>query len=383
MTASTAATSAGPAPHQKWVGARGNSPRRVRPGRDDGDVTLIITFVSGRYIIQASDRRVTYGDGRVGEVMNKGIVIGDSACAAYTGLAFLGGGRHPTDEFVMESVARSMNVDDPDLLERLARDASRTVRMNRDLPKGAQRDEIARTSIVLAGFVPGIDAATGKQRSRRYPILSVVSNAQFDLSEEWAPAARPKFEVQRAWVPDGRWFLHSAGQRIPSTVKRQLIRSLRVAVDRCVHPEPVARLIARAVRDVHEVNDFVGPSVNVVVVRDLVRPADADGKIFGVPIVAPLGPYLLREANHFRGPFGDIKAEPVSSIFLPHPQFPEVSQGPSQVLQGGSMLHSMTFGPKEMSNVAAKATKDLRANRTVSLAVPIKYRRQREPRVLP
>lgn len=348
-----------------------------------GDVTLIITFVSGRYIIQASDRRVTYGDGRVGEVMNKGVVIGDAACAAYTGLAFLGGGSHPTDEFVMESVARSMNVDDPELLERLARDATRTVRMNRDLPKGAQRDEIARTSIVLAGLVPSVDAATGKHGRRRYPMLSVVSNAQFDLSEEWAPTARPKFEVQRAWVPDGRWFLHSAGQRIPATVKRRLIRSLRVAVDRCVHPEPAARLIARAVRDVHEVNEFVGPSVNVVIVRDLVRAADAEGRIFGAGIVAPLGQHLLREANHFRGPFGDIQAEPVSTIFLPHPEFPEVSQGPSQVLQGGSMHHSMTFGPEDMAEVAAKATKDLRANRTVNLAVPIKHRRQREPRVLP
>ena len=346
-------------------------------------VTLIITFVSDRYIIQASDRRITYGDGRVGEVMNKGVVIGDSACAAYTGLAFVGGARRPTDEFVMESIARTPDVDDSGLLARLARDATRAVRMNRDLPNGGQRAEIARTSFVLAGFVPGVDAKSGAQGSRRFPMLSVVSNAQFDLSEEWAPTARTKFEVQRAGVRDGCWFLHSAGQRIPAVIKRRLNRSLRVAVDRCAHPESAARLIARAVRDVHEVNASVGPSVNVVVIRDLVRPADANGRVFGGPMMVPLGEHLLREANHFRGPAFGAEAEPVNSIFLPHPEFPEVSQGPCQLLRGGVMILPPIVGPPGATEVADRATRDLRANRTVSLALPVKHPRRREPRVLP
>jgi hypothetical protein len=52
-------------------------------------VTLVLTFVSDRYIVQASDRRVTYEDGRVSEVMNKAVIISHYGCAAYTGLALL------------------------------------------------------------------------------------------------------------------------------------------------------------------------------------------------------------------------------------------------------------------------------------------------------
>jgi hypothetical protein len=67
------------------IGGRLDEDRRV------SGVTLVLTFLSERFIVQASDRRILYSDGRVSEVMNKAVVIGTVGCAAYTGLTFLDG----------------------------------------------------------------------------------------------------------------------------------------------------------------------------------------------------------------------------------------------------------------------------------------------------
>jgi hypothetical protein len=344
-------------------------------------VTLILTLVTDRFIVQASDRRVTYGDGRVGEVMNKAVVISTTACAAYTGLAFLDG-KMPTDLFLMSAIDDAFASGTP-VFDRLAHDAERAVRLNRSLPKTEpERSQIARTSFVVAAFVPVLDV-DGHESGRRAPVLTIVSNAQFDLGESWADQAIKRFERTQVAVRGGSAFLHAAGVPVPSKTRKRLERALRHALERGAQPESVARLLARAVRDVHETNPGVGPSVNCVIVRDMAPPAN-NGAQLQIPVMTvPLGAYALREANFFNGPAGHIKAEPVSSIFLPHPDHPEVALGPSFVMPGSIQMHSPLMVPEPLAEIASRAVEDLRADRIVNLEIPRRFRRTQEPRYLP
>lgn len=234
-------------------------------------MTLIISYLTGRYIVQASDRRVTYGDGRVGEVMNKAVVIGHSGCAAYTGLAFLDG-RHPTDEFLMQCVFDSAS-NNQVVFDVMSRSASRAVRMNPGLPKEAvHRGEVSRTSFVICSFMPRAREPQLNKASDRVPVLTVISNAQFDLSESWATSADKHFRMTQGAISPGKSFLHAAGQPIPALVRKRLVRDLARADRRSGEPEVAARLIARAIQEVHTANSAVGPSVNCVLVRNITTP---------------------------------------------------------------------------------------------------------------
>ena len=312
--------------------------------------------------------------------MNKAVVIESSGCAAYTGLAFLDG-RKPTDEFLMQSIDDAA-ASGSNALEHMARSATRAVRLNAALPKArSERAVVARTSFVVAAF-----ARSGELVSR-VPTLTVVSNAQFDMSESWEPEARPRFQMTQRVVTPGEWLIHVAGQPLPVHVRKELIRNLSRAIKRCVGPEPVARLVSRAVQTVHESNEWVGPSVNCIIVRDVPpqTPTQADGQEgMAIPLMmVPLGVYAMREANYFTGPRGDIRAEPVSAVFLPHPDHPEVALGPSFVFPGQMQVHSPMLAPEPVSAVASKAVADLRAGLFVDLQVPKQFRRAREPRTLP
>lgn len=346
---------------------------------------MIITLVTDDYIVQASDRRVTYGS-RVGEVMNKAVIIDRSGCAAYTGLAFLDG-KMPTDEFLMEAID-SAATEGEDPFQRLARHASRAVHLNKRLPNGeAERKEIARTSFVIAEFVRGAGPCDARPTAPSAPVLTVVSNAQADLSESWAPQARKKFQSVHATVQPGEWILHVAGQAIPGVLRRRLDRDVSRAIARCAGPEPAARLLARAIQTVSETNKYVGPSVNCVMIRNIESDPyyDASGQRIeiGPAFDVPLGEYGQREANYFVGPRSDKRPEPVQSVFLPHPDHPEVAHGPSFVLRGMMRGHSPIVAREEISDVAVKAVQDLRAGRTVDLSLPKQFRRPREPRILP
>lgn len=348
---------------------------------------MIITLVTSRYIVQVSDRRITYGHDRVGEVMNKAVIIDRSGCAAYTGLAFLDG-KTPTDEFLMEAIDETA-VDGEDTFDRLARHASRAVRLNKQLPPDmTKRMAIARTSFVVAEFVQATGQDDTQQTAARVPVLTVVSNAQTDMSETWATHASKKFQRVHEQVHPGTWLMHVAGQPMPATLRRNLERNLSRAIRRCTGPEPAARLMGRAIQEVSETNAWVGPSVNCVMIRDMeLEPwHDEHGQLIetGPGIQIPIAEYGLREANYFLGPRSDIQPEPVYSVFLPHPEHPQVANGPAFVLRGMFRGRGFMAAPDgEIAEVARKAEEDLRAGRTVDLTLPKRHRKRPEPRVLP
>lgn len=335
---------------------------------------MILTLLCERYIVQAADRRVTYSDGRAGEVMNKIVVIANAGTAAYTGLAFVDG-RNPTDMLLLDSIARSFK-NRTNAIERLAHQATRAVRMNHALPSSeTQRATIARTSFVL-----GVYERPGESPG---PTLIVVSNAQADFSEAWLPMASKKFHAMVGTVPHGSARLHVAGQPLPPVVRKRLTRQTRDLIHRGVGPEAAARLLARAIQDVSSANPSVGSNVTCVLVRNVPAPEPGpEGLAINVMGMVPLGEQATREANFFRAPFGDLQEEQITSIFLPDPNEPQVAYGPSYV-SADVQLHSPIAGPDYAFRVAEKAVANLRAGRTIDLRIPEPFRRRREPRILP
>lgn len=336
---------------------------------------MILTLLCDRYVVQAADRRVTYGDGRVGEVMNKTVIVGGVGTAAYTGLAFIDG-KNPTDMLLMDSLAQSFKHRE-NALERLAHDAERAVRLNRTLPLSVKdRAQIARTSFVVGYFrQPGVSTT---------PSLVVVSNAQSDFTEAWEANASKKFRVVAGDIPRGRLFLHVAGQPLPPTIRARVVRQTCEAAGRGTGPEPIARLLARAIQDVSATNPGVGSNVTCILVRNMTPPGPDPSGEFTINMMGtiPLGEHASREAHFFESPRGDIREEQITSIFLPDARDPEIAFGPSYVSPDFQM-HSPILGPEYIVQVAQKAVEDLRAGRTVNLRAPARFRRLPEGRTLP
>ena len=66
-------------------------------------MTLILSCLTPKFIVQVSDRRLTWPDGRVADdSANKAIIFHDRVCFAYTGIAQIGAQR--TDEWITDQL---------------------------------------------------------------------------------------------------------------------------------------------------------------------------------------------------------------------------------------------------------------------------------------
>jgi hypothetical protein len=233
-------------------------------------VTLLLTCVTPRFAVQASDRRLTLWGGGVGEELaNKATMLCRHATFAYTGLAQCSV-RERTDELLLRCLARPIAIND--LLAGLAAEAAQGIR-NLPLPGVArdQRRTVRRTSFVGAGFRVKNPSQFGRPRSadELHPFLAVVSNAQ-DLREEWRPEADQQFSVKIGYLyeDEGEQFiLHAAGQSFTGADRIMLARAIGRSLSRISHPQSIARLLARAVRGVAARNQYVGPNVMCTMVR--------------------------------------------------------------------------------------------------------------------
>jgi hypothetical protein len=163
-------------------------------------MTLLLTCVTPRFAVQASDRLLTLPNGDVyEEAANKATMLNKFATFAYTGLSRCSL-VEPTDELLLRCLATNIPISL--MLEGLAREAARGVR-NLPLPGSTVQKRIARrTSFVGAGFVGMRNPAQfGRPASadRLHPFLAVISNAQ-SLDEEWRPLADQEFAIHIAYL---------------------------------------------------------------------------------------------------------------------------------------------------------------------------------------
>lgn len=264
-------------------------------------MTLLLTCVTPRFVVQASDRRLTYTDGRVAEELaNKATMLCRFATFAYTGLARCSVAER-TDELLLRCLAKNMTVDR--LLAGLATEAARGIR---NLPlqvPSVQRRAVRRTSFVGAGFLGMKNPSQfGRQPSadELHPFLAVVSNAQ-DLTEQWRPGADQHFNVHVRYLNDEEPFLlHAAGQPFTGAPRIVLERTIRKSLSRIDHPESMARLLARTVRAVAVSNTSVGPNVMCTMVRrdEVLSPSNT----FRGGLTPLTTRVVAREADYFKWP---------------------------------------------------------------------------------
>jgi hypothetical protein len=311
---------------------------------NDWYVTLLLTCITPRFVVQASDRRLTLpGGGVYEEIANKATMLCKHAVFAYTGLARCSV-REKTDELLLRCLAQVQPINT--VLAGLATEAARGIR-NLPLPSlsADRRRVVRRTSFVGAGYLA---VRTPGQRGRPSvadlrPFLAVVSNAQ-DLREEWRSEADQQFAVHIGYLDDrDRFLLHAAGQPFMDAGRITLTRSIRKALERTDHPQTVARLLARAIRTVAASNSYVGPNVMCTMVRraDVLSPA---GMFHGAMIPLP-GSGLQAEANYFRWPRGQQD----SAQWIYSPGDPEALQhyGPNYTCNG-LRVASVQFGPSPL-----------------------------------
>lgn len=143
-------------------------------------MTLLLTCVTDRFVVQASDRLLTFPDGGVAEQKaNKATMLGNHATFAYTGLARCSVAES-TDALLARCLAQSESSFDRQLAH-LGKEAGRSIR-NLPLPGVPQleRQVVRRTSFVGGGYL-GIKKFHLRRTptvNELHPFLAVVSNAQ-------------------------------------------------------------------------------------------------------------------------------------------------------------------------------------------------------------
>lgn len=203
-------------------------------------MTLVLTVLTPRFVVQVSDRQLTYrwADGRETypvDPENKATVVADRLCCAYTGAARVGAKR--TDEWVAEALAR-----------------------HNDVEKAAE-DLMQRASGEVSG-VPLTLVAGGwhEPEPRMYrPACLVISNFVRDARRV---VVRPDALaiVERSHNPHdfGRWvyepdsnvsiLLHAAGVALNDDQLTTTLRRLRRAYHETADALNVIRVLATRVR---------------------------------------------------------------------------------------------------------------------------------------
>jgi hypothetical protein len=313
-------------------------------------VTLLLTCVTPRFTVQASDRRLTRLDGTLHEERaNKATLWSYFGSFAYTGLA-MSSRSDATDEMLTRALAEPF--DSPDgAMKNLAAEATRTIGRVRLQGLRPYAERVARrTSFVGCGFAglrdPGA-AGRSPVADNLHPFLAVVSNAQ-DLSKGWRPQADPQFTVHAVFLAEDQLFrLHEAGQPVPPKVRTDVMRMIAACLRRGVQADAVARLLARAVREVSRTNPAVGPNVMCTFVhREEVKASDTLVIDSGpVPIVTE----LMAESSYFTRM---RNARPPRYIYSPGEPHELVHYGPNFAAPGLQMKGSI-FGPSSLVPVPA------------------------------
>jgi len=221
-------------------------------------MTLVLTCLTKRFVIQASDRRLTFADGpRRGQIKdderNKAVVLANAATFAYTGLAEIGPeGR--TDYWLLDVLIAS-----PTLRE-----------VYRNLKTGATREfrEIAtrlpnldRRHAFVAG---GWTRASRDANAPMVPYVATVSNA-VDPSGDGLRAPTDEFQFhQRFLNPATPFYAHAVGARFEKDDRARFELSLRKVLKRNAEPTAMAQCLVRAIRATSVRHPVVGQSVLVV-----------------------------------------------------------------------------------------------------------------------
>jgi hypothetical protein len=218
-------------------------------------MTLILSCLTPEYIIQVSDRKLTYPDGTVfDETANKAIVFHNRASIAYTGIAMIGSQR--TDEWITDQIKHCTGV----------QDAITTL-------KKALDERIVQLAAPNRWLTVCFDLWGTQDPGQPDRPWSVALSNQIDPKTKKRPAQPlATFEQFNQTLPSGKShaFL-PLGEHLDTKIYKELVRNLvRVKRDKedpaaLTTPETMSRFMRDAVLATANWSKYVGSNVMTTV----------------------------------------------------------------------------------------------------------------------
>src|SRR5829696_8178317 len=180
-------------------------------------MTLVLSCITPKFVLQVSDRRLTYPNGSVADdETNKAVVFQGHILFGYTGLARIA--RTDTHVWTVEALLRGQASTAGNFMasaDHLGKEATRAFQRIPD--RGLKRH-----AFVAAGW-----ASSGPGSQALRPFLMTISNA-LDDTGRWLPLADRHFRIAFHSLPEGELFsFFSIGQALTSDEDVSIRRNLR------------------------------------------------------------------------------------------------------------------------------------------------------------
>src|SRR5438034_1392214 len=298
-------------------------------------MTLILTCLTKDYVVQASDRLLSYSDNRKKNDSNKALIYCNRFVFAYTGLANIHDRYESSIDWAAEQLSKGKNLEDA--VHYLKNRVTDLMNSNRIRRFHAHQRQLA---FVGAGFD---EAEAGKKRKRR-ALRIVISNF---IEEDGTLLNQPRdmFSVQFDPLPENRLAeLLVAGQRLSPEAKQaqerqaQLTDILKRCFKRKKGPETIGIILTQEILAVAKENEYVGSNIMCTFMPRASRPFDGRVNHIGGILLQfnselhqfePAEPVSLRDRFVILPPFDDPRFIYVSedNKALPYHSVVHVSPG--------------------------------------------------------
>jgi hypothetical protein len=239
-------------------------------------MTLVLSCITPNYVIQVSDRRLTWATGpQAGKTAdddsNKALVVCNSLVVAYTGLAQVGGLK--TDEWLLDVAGSVIPYNPERVCQAIALRATSEFR-NFILAKSLKRH-----AFLISGW------ARFHQRDAPLEPFSVAISNALNQTWQWLAEAKESFSYFGKRLDTDPFRLDSVGQHLPNRIHKQLVRRIRTYINRERGPEAYIQLLASAIRDTSSVNPLVGRNLMAIA---LPLPALSSNQGLTIPLKFPV-----------------------------------------------------------------------------------------------
>jgi hypothetical protein len=217
-------------------------------------LTLILSCLTDRYVIQVSDRRLTKPDGSIyDDNSNKAILLNGNVAFGYTGLAFLNKGSLRTDHWFLNALQKTYqtfpNANLTDIANHVATLATQEI------------SQIEATSELKRLAFIGVGWARTQEQEELKPIYLIISNCH-SSDGRWISQAEPVFSVFSFTPPnDLPVMFASDGQPLDAQLRIRVKRLLNHCVTKGLSSKTIARILIATVRQVATSNHVVGKNL--------------------------------------------------------------------------------------------------------------------------
>jgi hypothetical protein len=221
-------------------------------------VTLVLSFGASDFIVQVSDRRLTAvsssGTSHIDNV-NKGILVGNRVCFAYTGLAYIDG--KSTDRYLADILLKNTVKDFEPWAEHIAENATQSF------------NKIHYARVYKRHAFIGIGWIQNYGEARLYPFLIRISNFFRVGDINGRAEADDAFTVHVSVfgrVNKRPWGWIATGAHLQEYERKWLVKRLNGCAEKQVGPYPVARLFIETIRRVARRDTTVGKDLLITVI---------------------------------------------------------------------------------------------------------------------